>query len=474
MFGFGKKKKADPTPAPIQEPEYTCLFCKKRFKASEIVFAHTLSRPDPRYNDVIFDQAIKKYQAMSARDEAGRIHGLQSVGRRILDKNRWKVLKYEDAEHHLPKMVSGPFVKTENDVKAADDDLGFAEGNISAEMANETLDEMEVISAERLCPYCHFTLPEGFATSKVIQVGLLGGSRSGKTTYMAVVTEYLRNKMGSLNSGLDLASVELLPECAKYQEALYLSQRDTDGASATPIIDDVQDQMIMPIVLRITPTDKTYSPFFLVFQDIPGEYLKPENERLLLNSNIRKSNELILLVDINHFIHTVQQDDNAEFGGYCRQDVNELFANIGSLSELIPEGQLTSVQCTLTKLDFWIEEEKSRLEGARFITNCDSDHKAGIDRERLSIIHEQIEGLLANIGGQDQSGLLQNLINSLNLTGSNLHYGYTAVASRIVPGHEDNLRDAGADYRTSLNVLEPLMNIFDWEHLLPVKATQTE
>ena len=30
----------------------------------------------------------------------------------------------------------------------------------------------------------------------------------------------------------------------------------------------------------------------------------------------------------------------------------------------------------------------------------------------------------------------------------------------------------GADYQTSLNVLEPLMNIFEWENLLPVKKEQ--
>ncbi len=466
-----KKKKTPPPPPPAPEPEYTCLFCKKKFKASEIIFANTLTHPDPEFNDSVFDQELKNYQQMIVRDKDGNMHGLTSVSRRFLDMKKIEVLKRE--ENGLPLVVKGPLQRSQSE-KNTGDDFGFSEGS-PAEMASVgSQGEMTVISAERLCPCCHFTLPQGFATNKVIQVGLLGGSRSGKTTYMAVVTEYLRRKMGSLNSGLELARVELLPECLKYQEALYLSQRDALGARATPIVGDEKDQMVMPLIIYLTPMDTSYQPFFLVFQDIPGEYLKPINERYLINSNIPKSNDLILLVDINHFINTVQKQEDSGFGGYCTQDVNELFDNIDMLGNVMPKGQLHSVQCTLTKLDFWIKEEENRLHGAVFASNCDDSHRQGIDDERLCLVHNQISQLLNGIGNEDQSGLLDNLIKSMNLQNTQVHRSYTAIASRIVPGHEEQLRENGADYQSSLNVLEPLMNIFEWEHVLPVKAKTTE
>ena len=476
MFGFGKKKQKqnEEMQKVIQqedEKQYTCLFCKKKFKANEILFASTLSHPDPNYVDYAFDNAIGKYHAMTARDERGRERGLTRVYRRFLDNNQWEVLKRE--ENGLPLMVKGPLVRTKNKEKAENDIFGFLNENDAGSSDND--EEIVITSSERLCPKCHFTLPEGFATDRVIQVGLLGGSRSGKTTYMAVVTKYLQNKMGLLNSGLELARVELLPECREYEEALYLHQRGASGAGATQQDDDIVDHMILPMIMHFMPIDPEYSakPFFLILQDIPGEYLKPENENHLLNSNIPLSNDLIFLVDINHFVDTKQKEyEHMEFGDYCPQDLHEQFSNVDSLSSLLPEGQLRSVQCTLTKLDFWkeMEGEKERLNGAIFAErNCDDDHRGKINDERLNLVHEQISTLLRGIGDKDQSGLLDNLINSMNLQDRSVHKAYTAIASRIVPNHEDEIREHGADYQFSFNVLEPLMNVFEWENLLPVK-----
>ncbi len=477
MFGFGRKKREREeqlrnSQEKKTEKEYTCLFCKKKFKASEIIFANTMLHPDPEFNDGVFWQTVEQYQTMVSKDKAGNTHGITPVGRRMLDPEKWEVVQWDgDAANGLPLIVRGPLLKSKSDNKTGGDDFGFDSGFSMNTFDVGEEDEKPIQSAERLCPRCHFTLPEGFATDKAIQVGLLGSSRSGKTTYMAVATEYLRRKLGSLNSGLELARVELLPECLKYQEALYLHQQGALGAKATAIVGELTDKMILPIIMRVKPLNESYPPFFLIFQDIPGEYLKPENDKYLINSNIPNSNELILLIDINHFIKTSQQEQR-DFGGYSVQDINEIFENLETLAKVIPEGQLHSVQCTLTKLDFWMEEEAARMDGAVFAKNCDDAHREGISDERLTLVHDQISNLLNGIGGKDQSGLLDNLVKSMKLQGTHVHKGYTAIASRIVPGHEKQLLEEGADYQTSLNVLEPLMNIFEWENLLPVKKEQ--
>ena len=469
---FGKKKRKQQNNLPVQEKEYTCLFCKGKFKASEIIFGRTLGYPDPEFRDEVFNNQLNNYQAMTYVDQNGKAYGLVPISRRMIDMETCHVAKRET--NGLPLIVTGTLEKSQSKQSTAGDNLGFSEGVAQTSAAGVNEDEITITTSERLCPKCHFTLPEGFADYPVVQIGLLGGSRSGKTTYMAVLTEYMLNKMGMLNSGLEMARVELLPECQKYQEALYLSQRNPLGAKATPIVGEIKDQMVMPIVLEVRPVDESYSPFFVVLQDIPGEYLLQSNQSHLLSSNIPKSTELILLVDINHFIETSQQEDASEFGDYCKQNVNELFTNISTLGHTIPKNQLNSVQCTLTKLDFWISGEPDRLENAIFANNCDDAHRNGINVNRLGLVHDQINSLLDGIGGEDQSGLLDNLIKSMNLEGTNIHKAYTAVASRIVPGHESQVREKGADYQSSLNVLEPLMNIFEWKHLLPVKEEETE
>lgn len=464
---FGRKKEVQETPVE-KEPEqkYTCLFCKKSFTAEQIVFGRTLNYPDHEYLDNAFNNQLRKFQPMTYIDAKGVKYGLEPISRRFITKG-YEVVKRET--NGLPLIVKGKLEKANDKQEAVDDDFGFNEGYTQSSMTGIDEDEVAIVSAERLCPFCHFSLPEGFADDRVIQIGLLGGSRSGKTTYMAVVTEYMQKKMGILNTGLEMAQVELMPECQKYQEALYLSQRDSIGAKATAIVGDTVDQMIMPIVMHVKPVNTDYRPFFVILQDIPGEYLLKKNNGHLLNSNIPQSTDLILLVDINHFIRTTQQDGTSEFGDYCKQNVSELFDNIDELGNAIPAGQLNSVQCTLTKLDFWISGEKERLERAVFASNCDTAHREGIDVERLGLVHDQIKELLNGIGGEDQSGLLDTLIKSMKLEGTNIHKAYTAIASREVPGHEEQLKEHGADYQASLNVLEPLMNIFEWNHLLPVK-----
>ena len=470
MFGFGKKKKVEETVVQEKEPEYTCLFCGQKFKASEILFGWTLKNPDPEFRDNVFNSQLRKYQEMYYVDEKGVAHGLMEISRRMIQKDTCEVIKREP--NGLPVLVRGYLEKSKKEQTATGDSFGFFDMGSMGNDNDIDEEEVQIVSSERLCPRCHFTLPEGFATDKVIQVGLLGGSRSGKTTYMAVVTEYLQKKMGMLNSGLEMAQVELLPECQKYQEALYLGQKKPIGATATTGTGFTFDKRVMPIVLRIKPVNTAFKPFFLVLQDIPGEYLLQKNSNLLLSSSIPKSTDLIMLVDINHFIRTAQQDGD-EFGDYCPFDVSELFANVDSLSAAIPQGQLHSVQCALTKLDFWEYGDRERLNGAIFTNNCDDYHRQGIDVIRLGLVHDQINELLNGIGGNDQSGLLDNLIKTMDLEGKGIHQAYTAVASRIVPDHEDIIREQGADYQASLNVLEPLMNIFEWEDLLPEKAADS-
>ena len=82
-------------------------------------------------------------------------------------------------------------------------------------------------------------------------------------------------------------------------------------------------------------------------------------------------------------------------------------------------------------------------------------------------ISDQVCQRLSCAGGRDQSGLMDVMLRSLNLEEKGIHKAYTAIASRMVPGNEDMFQRKGIDFSTSLNVIEPLLNIFSWADLLP-------
>lgn len=472
-----KRVKAEPVTMP-KDGNYKCIFCGQSFTADQLVFGIDSAVENDMYKDMDYERSMHRYQPISADfkdNETGittRIEGLKSAYRRIIDSSKpsFEVLYKE--KNGLPVTVKGPLKETNEQSSVQEqtgDGLSFGQNDQMTTASSGRSGGAIVESSKRYCPHCHFTVPIGIGEYKVIRVGLIGGPRSGKTTYMSVVTEYIRHKFANTNSGLNLADVEILPECANYETALYESQRPMGGAAPNAVMMDVEDQLILPVILFVTPLDKNYEPFYLVFQDIPGEYLKTQNEHLLVQSAIPNSTDLVMLVDINHFIETSQQI-NREFGQWCPQEFDTLFNNLRNLGQRFQNGKLNSVQVTLTKLDFWMEAEEEKLRDAVFTQSGDEAHEYAIDDHRLAMVHDQIVERLSHIGDQNQSGILDKTLRSLGLDEeAGLHKAYTAVASRLIPGNEEEVRQNGTEWKRSLNVLEPILNILDWHNALPVK-----
>ena len=195
--------------------------------------------------------------------------------------------------------------------------------------------------------------------------------------------------------------------------------------------------------------------------------MRPENQDKLINSAIPQSTDLISLVDINSLTWTRMQDDKT-YGDYCILEPNELFKNFHVLgSELSKYNQLKTIQLCLTKLDFWLDADEKVGKGTVLARNGNEEHRESISDRRLADISDQVCQRLSCAGGRDQSGLMDVMLRSLNLEEKGIHKAYTAIASRMVPGNEDMFQRKGIDFSTSLNVIEPLLNIFSWADLLP-------
>lgn len=444
--------------------ECRCLFCGEHFRAREIEFCIEVPATGDFY-DQVFEDHIRTYKGCEDKEAPYRIW---------IDwtEDEANILKWEDDT--LPFMVRGPLRNVTNS-QASDFGFGLSLfGNADSSEEEEPQSDDDKIwrkSSIRVCPKCHMTLPTGFMSDKKIHIGLTGGQRSGKTTYMVVVTKYLQQRLHGMGNGVGLGTVTLVPECEECIDYIY----ENGVAPTVAIAGQEEDPPVLPVIMRITPSDKDYKPFYLILQDIPGEYMRPEPKfkEMLSSSNIKESTDIIMLIDVNHFIETRQRRDRAKdadkYGEYCRMDINRLFENFENLGVILDKQTMSSVQISITKLDFW-KEEDNRIAVTAFGKPGDNRHKGAISESRLNQVNNQMRAVLGQMYGADYSGLLNVLIDRLDLKGSPIYSAYTAVASKTVPEHEAEFHDGTeVNFSYSLNVMEPLLNIFACHKVLPVK-----
>ncbi|MGN0778053.1 MAG: hypothetical protein ACI4MJ_02795 [Aristaeellaceae bacterium] len=446
------------------EQECQCLFCGQSFKVKEIEFCIEVP-PTGDFYDQVFEDHIRTYKGCEDKEAPYRIW---------LDwaDDPENVLTWED--DRIPLAVRGPL---RNITNTQISDFGFGLSLFGTPMPEDEPEEEHQDdkiwrrSSIRVCPRCHMTLPIGLMSDRKIRIGLLGGQRSGKTTYMVVLAKYLQHKFHGMGDGVGLGSVTLVPECEECVNYIHDHGVDPTVASAG----QEEDPPVLPVVMRITPSHPDYAPFCLILQDIPGEYLRPEPQyrEMLSFSNIRASTDLIMLIDINHFIKTRQQRDgehNAErYGEYCRMDINRLFENLENLGMCLDPKQMKSLQITLPKLDFWMEEDE-RIAMTAFGQSGDRWHQGIIDAKRLRQVNDQLCAVLRQMEGSDYSGLMNVFAQRLNIKHAALDTYYTAVASKTVPEHEAAFSSGTTvNFSYSLNVLEPLLNVLSSHGVLPVR-----
>ena len=467
------------------EKECTCLFCNQKFKVKDIVFQIVLSeeQADPKLFDQKYYDHIIRYKDIAPEDRYRLSVDWTTPGVDV--EVKWD-------ENGLPRWVRGE-VKYPEEYDQVGNTSFFDSLFAGHDMENTVVQQGKKIIAEsavRVCPHCHMTIIDGFCTDdeqskmKLIRVGLLGGMRTGKTTYLVVVSKFLEEHFsGNGDHDVHLGTVKFVPECKEFIDYLY-----KNGIHATTVDHQreagLEDPRVLPILMRITPHDRDYSPFLLMLQDIPGEYMKDElkDAMMLTQSRISESTDLLMLVDSNHFVETRQKKPGGEtenYGAYCTTpEVSKLFANYEALGEELDKNYLSSIQIALSKADFLVEADK-RLEATMFSYSGDKEHRKAISEKRLKQVDRQVRDVLGSSekGGFGKGDLINEITTKLKLRPEqekSLYTAYTAVASKYVPGNTEHFEKNGEDVHVeySQNVIEPLLNVFLSHHLLPVKKEQ--
>jgi hypothetical protein len=458
-------------PKPDVKRKFRCIFCESEFTADELLFCIEDPNSD---EDQIFRQFTDNFKQYDAKIPKHR----------FFKKDEWlkenQIWEKDGDKDLLPLQV---------DVRITSSGLG---GNESSGPSMDIVGERptppksegntnnlgpgmrdKTTLLERLCPYCHCVLPKGFATCRFIQIGMLGGRRSGKTTYIIMACMNLAHRLDSVD-GLNLANVTVLTESKEYLGNLYEKYKVRTDATAADAA--IIDKPVFPIILRIESNDHQYKPFFISFRDIPGELMqdRPDAEQKLLASPIINSDAIFAIVDANMIQLTKehanemrlrnQEGENKQLD-FCFEQFSDVYGHLQNFLKHRMKN-LKSLQVIITKLDEYMQMEKTDMEERRMkvLDDCIYEHRDAINDDCLDEIDRQLCAFFngdakENISRPDIKKMETALQTSLT-SNENIHMACSALSSRM---HER----ACANYLNTLNILDPVFRLCSWENLLP-------
>lgn len=166
-----------------------------------------------------------------------------------------------------------------------------------------TFEDARMTLVNMACPHCHSVLPEGFGELETYRIAMLGGTRSGKTTYMVAAANLLKHQSG-LPMGL-ISSCSISKESARYFDFL-IKCMEYNRLAATVLDDNQVIRFVFPIVMNLEAVDDEGNArkFILIINDIPGEAMT-DRTFMMSYPGLRLADAAIMLMDPMQFIPAV-------------------------------------------------------------------------------------------------------------------------------------------------------------------------
>lgn len=508
-----------------------CPFCGNEFMIKDLVFAISSDSAEVEIDHIYRDFMEEQFLPTG-----------KNLNRRLLFMHQWDESNVRAKDvGGIPLIVEGEFFMPEKKSLSSfdlgfDDPLDDASSFGFSEPSQKAPSKKKSITTEsvyRLCPQCHCELPDGLGSYREIVIGMYGGTRSGKTTYMSVAATYMCDHMGSMGLG-DTAVIE---ESRVALRELYNASVSAQGAPPTQ-----KGKRCFPIGLFVTPSNNDYKPFFLFFQDIPGEAAVVGDDTLV-HHPFTQANAFLGIVDINMFVRTREKESIAflessidklekkptppffasnqnvkedllkeieqlgqsgclesvikrleekanqvDFSetsnaakelrnemerlglSICSKTRKEIFSNPMFAKHM---KNLQSVQLVLSKIDRWktaaLEEQKELIYCSELLHDHTHQHEQAIDALHLKYVDKQIRSII-------------RLFPNADITTTDGNKSMLEWLVDILGGSKHNyhqaytgvssvpgISDGIAAIDQSENILDPIFNICRWEGLLPVK-----
>ena len=312
------------------------------------------------------------------------------------------------------------------------------------ESTAQLYENVQMTLTEKACPHCHSILPENFGELETYRIAMLGGTRSGKTTYMVSTANLLKRQSG-LPSGV-ISGCTICKESALYFDFL-IKCMEYNRLAATVLDDQTVIRFVFPIVMNIAAVteDGGEREFILIINDIPGEAMV-EKSFMINYPGLCQANAAIMLMDPMQFITSSSEKsklakmDLEMISGFTaepeavRNHLTEAFTpltfgeTLANVKKMIVDSKFRHLSCfalVLNKLDLlyggdnpYIDEETaasiSYIHGhyqLGKISESQTQHEDGVDLELIRRISDQVVYLIENkLNFKSYSSTIQPLL----------------------------------------------------------------
>lgn len=266
------------------------------------------------------------------------------------------------------------------------------------------------ISRQRLCPHCHLELPRTLGQFRNLIFAIIGAKEAGKSHYLAVLIEQLRQHIGpSLKILLEPANDATI---RRYRDDFYQPLfRGRDGRGrvldATRSARQRASAVRFPLVyvLSIQGQDffrrkKIVAVVTLTFFDTAGEDLDDENTMAVVNKYIFRSDGIILLLDPLQILAVRERLPPARLPQMNTEsrDILQRTTKLILLGRQLAAGRpiTTPLAVAFSKLD-----RLAPLIEPHMQLHCDSNHAGGFDLHDAQAVDSEIQSMLAAWGCAD-------------------------------------------------------------------------
>lgn len=255
----------------------------------------------------------------------------------------------------------------------------------------------------RLCPVCHNPIPQGAEETGSTVFVVLGSKGVGKSHYIAVLINQLKNSFATefsttLSAATDRTTV-------KYRDVYYkrLFEEGRKLASTPSFEDDKASRDPMIYYLRYLKDEKP-RVYTLAFFDTAGEDLDSTDKMLSLNINafISRASGIVYLVDplqIPYINSRIRMDNKPATGPDVNDKLSYIAGIIRNNKKLRPKDPIDiPLAVVLTKADVLMkvpenEEEDKILFGPESSLNIDRE-RGRFDRNNFDEISAEVQEYL--------------------------------------------------------------------------------
>lgn len=264
---------------------------------------------------------------------------------------------------------------------------------------------------KRLCPHCHQDIPPGLLDCDSYIFAVIGAKESGKSHYIAVLVQQLRNSVGpALKMSLEGLDEETI---RRYRETFYepvYKRKTTIGATRSALSDNAVQ---MPLLYSLTFEGKKRlgrrrieKSVALIFFDTAGEDLNSSDVMATVNKYIYRSDGIILLLDPLQLDFVRDQMGNSAALPMQNTETADILTRT---TDLIRKGRRLSMQdmiSTPLAIAFSKFDAVDQLVAPHFQIAHSAQHRGGFDRADFDAVGSEMESLISRWHGE---GLLQQV-----------------------------------------------------------------